>query len=279
MSVDPQLVVIPGYLAAIVVERRIVARQQGQGLRRAGFERRDSWASLKMGLVSVATVGLLNVVLFELAQQLWRLRLIDLGTGVVAWVVAMIGWDFAYYWEHRISHERRIFWAAHVNHHSSERYNFTTALRQPWLPLSALLCLPPVVLLGVRPHLLMLAGGFNLIYQFFLHTEAIGRLPRWFEAVFNTPSHHRVHHGSNREYLDRNYGGILIVWDKVFGTFEPERAPVAYGLTKNIHTFVLWEIAWHEYRAVLRDAWRAKGWRTKLAHLFSAPGWTPEPRT
>ncbi len=277
MAVDPQLIAIPGYFAAIAWERRTVARQAQQGLNRAGYERRDSWASLKMGAVSVLTVGLLNLVIFEFAQLLWNLRLWDLGTGFAAWAVALIGWDFAYYWEHRISHERRIFWAAHVNHHSSQRYNFTTALRQPWLPLSALLCLPPVVLLGVRPHLLMVSGGINLIYQFLLHTEAIDRFPRWFEAVFNTPSHHRVHHGSNSEYLDRNYGGILIVWDKMFGTFEPEREPVVYGLTKNINTFVLWDIAWHEYRAVLRDAWRARGWRTKLSHLFKGPGWAPTP--
>ena len=122
-----------------------------------------------------------------------------------------------------VSHEARVFWASHVVHHSSEHYNLSTALRQTWVPMTYLPFWLPLPLLGFPPWMVLLAQSWRLIYQFGLHTERIGRLPRPIEFVFNTPSHHRVHHGSNEVYLDRNYGGILIIWDRMFGTFEPER--------------------------------------------------------
>ena len=121
----------------------------------------------------------------------------------------------------------------------------------------------------------MVAGGLNLIYQYWIHTEVIGKLPRWFEAIFNTPSHHRVHHGANPEYLDRNYAGILMVWDRLFRTFEPERAPVVYGLTKNITTYNPFRIAFHEYAAIGRDVVAARRWRDRLAIVWHGPGWRP----
>ena len=124
--------------------------------------------------------------------------------------------------------------------------------------------------------MIMISAGLNLVYQYWVHTEAIDRLPRSFEAVFNTPSHHRVHHGSNPEYLDRNYGGILIVWDRLFGTFEPERAPVVYGLTKNIETFSLPKIAFHEYVAIGRDLRKAATWRVRIGILTHGPAWHPQ---
>ena len=135
--------------------------------------------------------------------------------------------------------------------------------------------LPPLALLGLRPGLIVAVGGVNLLYQFWIHTELIDRMPRWFEWAFNTPSHHRVHHGSNGAYLDCNYGGILIVWDRLFGTFVPEREPVVYGLVKNIRSFNLWTIAFHEYAAIARDVRRARSWSERWHRLFSAPNWTP----
>ena len=147
----------------------------------------------------------------------------------------MVVWDFLYYWEHRWMHEVRLLWAHHVTHHSSERYNLSTALRQPWssphgrlgVPADAAARLP-------RVTRITRAGQLNLLYQYWIHTETIDRLPAALEAVFNTPSHHRVHHGANQQYLDRNYAGILIIWDRLFGTFEPEVRRIKYGLTKNI---------------------------------------------
>jgi sterol desaturase/sphingolipid hydroxylase (fatty acid hydroxylase superfamily) len=145
--------------------------------------------------------------------------------------------DFAYYWFHRIHHEVRVFWASHVVHHSSEHYNLSTALRQTWTPMTALPFWAPLALLGFPPWMILTQQAISLIYQFWIHTERVKKMPAWFEFFFNTPSHHRVHHGSNEVYLDRNYGGILIVWDRLFGSFQGETERVRYGLTKNIRSF------------------------------------------
>ena len=207
--------------------------------------------------------------------RLWeRGRHRDLGAGPLAWIAAIVGWDAIYYWNHRIMHEVRLQWAHHVVHHSSERYNLSTALRQPvspfgvWVPYG-LLCLG-----GVRPGLVEHARGLNLLYQYWIHTEAIDSLGPG-EEVLNTPSHHRVHHGSNRRYLDRNHGSFLILWDRLFGTFARESAeePVVYGLTRNIDTFAPLRIVTHEYADMLRDVARSDNWRDRLSFVLRGPGW------
>jgi sterol desaturase/sphingolipid hydroxylase (fatty acid hydroxylase superfamily) len=228
----------------------------------------------------VATLGLTGLALSATwaertsPSRLWaKRRLPDLGRGPVVVALAILGWDFIYYWNHRLMHESRHLWAIHVVHHSSERYNLSTALRQPvadtlgtTVPYG-LLCLA-----GIAPELVATARGVNLLYQFWIHTETIGRLGPP-EVVLNSPSHHRVHHGSNRQYLDRNHGSILIVWDRLFGTFEPEGQPVIYGLTTDIKTFNPATIATHEVAAMLRDVAGATGWAERLAHVVRGPGW------
>lgn len=206
--------------------------------------------------------------------RLWRRRLVaDIGSGPLAVVAAIVGWDFLYYWNHRVGHESRVLWASHVVHHSSERYNLMTALRQPVadffgsaVPYS-LLCL-----FGVSPEVLATARGVNLLYQFWIHTEAIDHIGRS-ELVLNAPSHHRVHHGSNPQYLDRNYGSILIVWDRLFGSFTLEAEPVVYGLTKNINTFNPARIAMHEYVDIIRDVHQSSTWGERLSYAVRGPGW------
>jgi sterol desaturase/sphingolipid hydroxylase (fatty acid hydroxylase superfamily) len=212
-------------------------------------------------------------------ERMWRRRILPgLGTGPAAVALAIAGWDFIYYWNHRFSHESRYMWAMHVVHHSSERYNLSTALRQPVADaLGTTLPYGTLCLLGVAPELITTARSVNLLYQFWIHTETIDRIGRP-EAVLNTPSHHRVHHGSNRRYLDRNHGSILIVWDRLFGTFEPEEEPVRYGLTKNIDTFNAGRIVGHEYAAILRDVARSTSWRERLSYVVRGPGWATRHR-
>jgi sterol desaturase/sphingolipid hydroxylase (fatty acid hydroxylase superfamily) len=172
-----------------------------------------------------------------------------------------------------------VFWASHVVHHSSQHYNLSTALRQTWVPMTYLPFWLPLPLLGFPVWMVLLAQAWSLIYQFWIHTERIHRLPRWVEGILNTPSHHRVHHGSNHQYLDKNYGGILIIWDRIFGTWEPEGERVRYGLTKNLTTFNPVHVAFHEYVAMWRDMRAARGWRTKVNVVFRGPGWRPDDAT
>ena len=210
------------------------------------------------------------------AARLGRRRRFDLGTGPAAVAAAVLGWDFIYYWNHRFSHQSRFLWAIHVVHHSSERYNLSTALRQPVADaLGTFVPYGSLALLGIRPPVIETARGVNLLYQFWIHTDAIRRLGR-FERLFNTPSHHRVHHGSNRQYLDRNHGSILIVWDRLFGTFEEESEPVVYGLTKNIDSFNLGRIATHEYADMVRDVAGSRSWRERFSYVVRGPGWAYE---
>jgi sterol desaturase/sphingolipid hydroxylase (fatty acid hydroxylase superfamily) len=220
---DPVTLAIPFFILAIVLEM-LLARA---GRAKARYEVRDTAASLAMGLGSNVAGVLIGGLVFAASLWAWEHRVFTIPmTAVWAWVALFLAEDLTYYWFHRISHERRFWWAAHVNHHSSQHYNLSTALRQTWTGGVAgtwLLWLP-LTFLGFPPAMVAIQKGISLVYQFWIHTETIGRLPGWIEAVFNTPSHHRVHHARNPRYLDRNYAGILIVWDKLFGTFEPERA-------------------------------------------------------
>ena len=231
------------------------------------------------GVAAVAGVGVVltaTTAHLTSASRLWkRGRRRDLGTGVLPWVVAMTWWDFAYYWNHRFMHQIRSMWAIHVVHHSSEHYNLSTALRQPvagafgvWVPYG----LPAAA--GVRPSIIETSRALNLIYQYWIHTDTVRRIGAA-EAVLNTPSHHRVHHGSNQRYLDRNHGGILILWDRWFGTFQPELDddPVVYGLTRNVNSYNWWTVATHEYRDMFRDVAASTTWRDRLSFVLRGPGW------
>lgn len=272
---DLTLYAAPAFLLALLVEMALLGRWVREGRAVIGYrDRKDTLASLAMGVGSLFFVTLIHYAVFLSAGWLYAYRLFD-PSPALGWILAIVGWDFIYYWHHRFEHEVRFFWAAHVNHHSSRAYNFATALRQPWTPILSLVLFPPLALLGVRPEQILIAEGINLIYQFWVHTEAVGTLPAPIEAVLNTPSHHRVHHGKNPRYLDKNYGGILIVWDRLFGTFEREDEKVVFGITKDLTSYNPLVIAFHEYAAIARDVARAKSLREAWGYLFGPPGWAP----
>ena len=265
---------VPAFLLLMVVEA--VA---GAVMQREIYEAKDAAASIAMGLGNLASDLLAKVVQFFVLTYLHRFAIFHIGFAWWAWVLLFFGDEFSYYWFHRASHECRLLWASHVVHHSSERYNLSTALRQTWtgsfLSFVFWLWLPIV---GFAPVMIMTMKAVSLLYQFWIHTELVRSLGP-LEAVLNTPSHHRVHHGSNPRYIDRNHGGTLIIWDKLFGTFEPENPadPVRFGLTKNIETYNPVRIAFHEWVDLFRDAWRAPGWTNKLRYVFGNPGWRHEP--
>lgn len=268
---------IPFFVLLLFVEWLSFRELGDEGGELIGYDLVDTRTSLTMGLGNVAinVVWKFVVVLaYTALYELTPLRLSPSDWWV--WVLLFFADDFAYYWFHRVSHESRVFWASHVVHHSSEHYNLSTALRQTWVPMTYFPFWLPLALMGFSPWMILLAQSWSLIYQFWIHTERVHRLPRVLESVLNTPSHHRVHHGSNQQYLDKNYGGILIIWDRMFGTYEPEGERVKYGLTKNIQTHNPVRVAFHEYVALWHDIRHARGLRTKVALAFRGPGWQPE---
>ncbi len=269
--------VVPFFLVSLALEM-LAARLQPERLRR-GYEWRDTATSLSLGLANVAVSAVVKFASVGLFLWAWRFRLFEIPHAWWAWVLLFFAEDLCYYAFHRAGHEVRFFWAGHVNHHSSRHYNLSTALRQSWTtPLTGPIFWVPLALLGFHPVMIVTQQAISLVYQFWLHTELIRSLGP-LGAVLNTPSHHRVHHGRNVEYLDRNYGGILIVWDRLFGSFEPERAPVDYGLTKNLHSFDPLEVGFHEWIAMVRDVRRARGPREVLGRIFRPPGWSPDGST
>jgi len=270
---DLTVVAIPLFLGALALEWW-VARRQGRTI----GEWTDSLASVTAGAGSLVVGAAWKIVLVAVYGALHAATPLRLGHGPLVWGAALLADDFAYYWFHRAHHEVRLFWAAHVTHHSSRHYNLATALRQSWVPMTSLPFYAPLALLGFDPVILATVHGVNLLYQFWIHTEMIDRLGP-LEDVLNTPSHHRVHHASNARYLDRNYGGILIVWDRLFGTFEPEVEAPTYGLTKNIATRNPFAIAFHEFVAIARDLGRPNPLAVRAALALQPPGWSPDGST
>ena len=240
-----------------------------------GFEKRDTASSLAILAGSIAVGLVLQGPYNRLDQWLFDRRISRFGSRRGRLLSAMVVWDLLYYLHHRLMHRVRLFWADHEVHHSGRRYNLSTALRQSWNGYLTHWVYLPMPLVGFAPRTIAKARQLNLLYQYWIHTEAIDRLPTWFERVFNTPSHHRVHHGANKQYIDRNYAGILIIWDRLFGTFEPEVRQPVYGLTTNIRTFNPVKSAYHELSNVVRDVARSESVGDALHFVFAPPGWTP----
>ncbi|MEM5517975.1 sterol desaturase family protein [Henriciella sp. AS95] len=247
------------------------------------YDTSDAWTSMIMGagsLVMNAVLAFISTAVLALAASLtpW-----DIGVSALSIAGAILVHDFLYYWKHRIGHRSRLFWAEHVTHHSSRYFNLTTAVRQPWTgPLSNVLIIGgPMVALGFPVSLVLTATITHLIYQIWIHTEAIDRLPAPIEAILVTPSHHRVHHATNPQYLDSNYGGILIVWDRLFGTFvrESESEETHYGLVKQLRSYNPLVVAYHGFGALLadmrRDGLLPVRWGRRA---FNPPGWSPDGR-
>ena len=274
---DPVTYAIPAFVIFLVLEFvSLRVLDDGRGGRYAGYEGRDSRASLWMGFGSLfVTTGTRAAALIGYAA-LYDASPLRLDTHRwYTWVYAIVVVDLIYYLIHRAAHRVRVLWAAHQAHHSSQHFNLSTALRQKWNPWFELLCWTPLPLLGMPPWMIFTSFSVNLIFQFWVHTEKIDRLAAPIEFVFNTPSHHRVHHGSDPEYLDKNYAGIFIVWDRLFGSFQAEVHRPRYGLTKNVQTFNPFRLEYYEYAAMIRDVRAAATVRDKLGHIFMPPGWAP----
>ncbi|MDR3014789.1 MAG: lysoplasmalogenase family protein [Delftia acidovorans] len=261
----------------------LIALEWGVSLWRGrnAYRLADAVSSISLGMLSQTSAvftGLLRIGLYTLAFEhvaLWRND--AFWTSIPGWLLALLFYDFCYYWLHRMGHEVAVLWAAHAVHHQSQDYNLSTALRQTSSgALLGWLFYLPMALAGVPPLVFAIVGLIDLLYQFWVHTEQVRRLG-WFDRWFCAPSNHRVHHAVNDCYLDRNYGGILIVWDRLFGTFKPEddREPCVYGTRGLLHS---WDPLWANavvYRQLLHDSWHARRWGDKLRVWIKPPGWRP----
>jgi sterol desaturase/sphingolipid hydroxylase (fatty acid hydroxylase superfamily) len=256
---------IPGFVVLLLLEAWYSWKEH-----KDLYEVRDTFSSLAMGIGNVISGFLSKLVVFGAFTLVYKFRLITLPFTWWMWVLAFFADDLSYYWFHYISHNIRWFWASHVVHHSSQRYNLSTALRQTWTGnlTGGFIFWMWMPLLGFHPIVIM------LMQQIWIHTEAVHLLPRPIEFIFNTPSHHRVHHGNDLQYLDKNHGGILIIWDRLFGTFQPEKVRPTYGLTKNIETYNPVRIAFKEWGDMFGSAWRSRSVRNWLNYLWRPPGWS-----
>ena len=287
---------IPIFFLLIIVELLLVRRR-----RSAVYRLNDSISDLSCGILSqllgvftkLLVLGMYAWVAAHLSLQsfgvaaAWLAR-VPFGNGSMpgalgvdwnawaTWVFAFLLVDLAYYFLHRYSHTIHVLWAGHVVHHSSEEYNLTVALRQSALHgIFSWVFFMPLAVIGVPWEMFAACYALNLVYQFWIHTREIDRLPGWLESWLNTPSHHRVHHGVNPQYQDRNYAGALIIWDRMFGTFEPESEPVVYGITTPLES---WNPVWanvHIFADIVRNAWRTRRWRDKWRVIFGHPGFRP----
>lgn len=265
---------IPGFIILLLLEAVVDAR-----MRRDLYQIKDAAASLTMGLGNVIIGLFAKGMVLAVFTAVHKFAIFKIGYQWWAWALIFFADDFSYYWFHRVSHECRFFWASHVVHHSSQRYNLGTALRQTWtgtlMSWVFWLWLP---LVGFPPLMILTMQAVSLLYQFWIHTELVRHMGP-LEAVMNTPSHHRVHHGANDQYLDRNHAGILIIWDRMFGTFVPEGEKPIYGLTKNINTYNPFRIAFQEWADMWRDVLHAPTWRLKMRYVLGKPGWKAEQPT
>lgn len=274
MNINPIVLSIPVFFILIGIEL-LVERFTHQKLYRLP----DALSNISCGITSQLSglfLKIFGIGIYQFLFEKFAFFTLDNSTWWY-WVSLILLVDFAYYWAHRMSHEVNLFWGGHVVHHQSEEYNLSVALRQSSLQVVWTFAFNlPIALLGFHTLDFVLVAAFNTLYQFWIHTETIGKLPRWFEFVFNTPSHHRVHHGRDPKYIDKNHAGSLIIWDRMFGTFQEEEEKPTYGITKPLRS---WNAVWanvSHYADMARDLRRIPRWSDKVKYLFKKPGWLPE---
>jgi alkylglycerol monooxygenase len=265
---NPVVIAVPFFALMIAIETYFSVRNE------AGYDRKDVWTNIALGFGSVgfgSVFSLFHVFFYEGIYQ--NLAPFQMPMNAWwAWTILLFLDDFAYYWFHRISHEVRFFWNFHVVHHSSNQYNLSVAVRQSWFSgVAHWVFYIPLAFLGFPFWAFVVMHGFNLIYQFWIHTKVIKKLPAFIEYIFNTPSHHRVHHGVNDAYLDKNYAGIFIIWDRLFGTFVPETEEVRYGIIKPLTSYNWLWINTHGWSEMLEAMRAKKTFSGKLRCMFGAP--------
>jgi len=265
------LLAIPFFTLSVLIESIINFYKKSDY-----YALKDTFASLSMGIGNVIVSILTKFITLSFFYVLYNYRIFELNNQWWLWLLIIFADDFTFYWFHRFSHRCRYFWASHVIHHSSTKYNLSTALRQTWTGTISgkfifWFWLP---IIGFHPLMIIMMKSLNLIYQFWVHTEVISKMPKLFEAVLNTPSHHRVHHGYDSIYIDKNYAGIFIIWYKLFGTFQKEIHRPKYGITHNINTYNPFKVATHEWISIYQDIKWENSFINNVKYILKYPGWS-----
>ena len=235
------------------------------------YDSKDTLAATFIGLVNVGMSAAIKVATFGIILYFYNLVPWSIPHTWWAYVLCFVYIDFWRYWAHRIAHENRFWWATHVTHHNSEKYNWSVSFRLSWTQHIKIIFFIPVALAGFHPVVFFICHQIAVLYQFWIHTEYINKLPAVIEYFFTTPSHHRVHHASNQKYLDKNYGSTFIFWDRMFGTFMPEEERPEYGLTKQIKSYNPITLNFHEWADIVKDVRNSKSLKEAYAMLFSRP--------
>lgn len=245
----------------------LVGRKQNKNL----YSGKDFLASLSIGIGNLILNGFMKIGMFVVFVFFYNLTPLRIPHTWWSYVLCLIVLDFCRYWAHRIAHEQRFWWSTHVVHHSSEHYNLSVSFRLSWTQNLKIVFFLPVILLGFNPLVFFIVHQIEVLYQFWIHTELIRKLPAPIEYIFTTPSHHRVHHSVNEKYIDKNYGSTFIIWDRMFGTFVEESEQARYGITKPVNSFNPFYLVFHEWIEVGKDIVRSKSIKEAWLVLFGSP--------
>lgn len=265
----PQLIVyaIPAMLALTLLEWYLSYRENKES-----YNGKDFWACVIIGFGVIGSSALVKIASFTVILFFYHLVPWYIGPTWWGFLACFIAVDFFRYWAHRVSHEQRIWWATHIPHHSSESYNFSVTFRLSWTQHVKIIFFIPIALMGFDPFVFFICNQIAVLYQFWLHTELINKVHPVIEYIFVTPSHHRVHHGRDEKYLDTNYGSAMIIWDRLFGTFQGEEEKPNYGITTPVDSYNPVYIVFHEFGSWIQDIQRVSSVKDAWKVTFGSPG-------
>lgn len=268
MDLPPIIIYAAPFFFVFVAIEWIVGIRKQQKL----YDPKDFAAATTIGIVNVLVNTLTKAATFAVVLFFYNLVPWSIPATWWSFILCFFVLDLCRYWAHKVSHEQRFWWASHVTHHSSEQYNFSVSFRLSWVQQMKIIFFLPVALMGFHPFIFFVCHQIAVVYQFWIHTELINKMPRWVEFFFVTPSHHRVHHATNEHYLDKNYGSTFIIWDRIFGTFEPEVEKPVYGITKPVKSYNPVYLVFHEYIDLVKDMRYIRSPKELYQLLFSGPG-------
>ena len=257
---------VPFMLSLVVLEWWLSYREKKEL-----YETKDFFASAGIGVGNLISSAITKLALFAIILYFYNLSPLYIPPVWWSYIPCLIVLDFCRYWAHRVGHEQRIWWATHIPHHSSEKYNFSVSFRLSWVQQVKVIFFIPIALMGFHPVVFFICNQISVLYQFWLHTELIRKMPAWFEYVMVTPSHHRVHHGRNGKYLDKNYGSTFIIWDRIFGTFQVEEERPDYGITEPVNSYNPAYLVFHEFIEWAKDLRRTRSFRDAWLVTFGKP--------